>query len=235
MRVTMIGTGYVGLVTGACFSEFGVDVTCVDKDVGKIERLERGGCVCRGLEAITGRLCGHGSDPVCESAWVVFAERFEAGQRGRAVMLCPARGRAGAEGRSAHRHLVGNDANLIEIGEGAVVAPARIKLFGRHVDRGTDHALCALGESLSIAVCGPGDAEVAQAQRLPLRRRDAEEVCRLDVTVEHTPSMGVSDRRKELTEQRGEPAPRQRKADAEQRVGAQLHDEVGAAGDELAR
>jgi UDPglucose 6-dehydrogenase len=42
MRVTMIGTGYVGLVTGACFSEFGVDVTCVDKDVGKIERLKRG-------------------------------------------------------------------------------------------------------------------------------------------------------------------------------------------------
>ena len=42
MRVTMIGTGYVGLVTGACFSEFGVDVTCVDKDAGKIERLERG-------------------------------------------------------------------------------------------------------------------------------------------------------------------------------------------------
>ena len=42
MRVTMIGTGYVGLVTGACFSEFGVEVTCVDKDASKIERLERG-------------------------------------------------------------------------------------------------------------------------------------------------------------------------------------------------
>ncbi|MBL8697729.1 MAG: UDP-glucose/GDP-mannose dehydrogenase family protein [Alphaproteobacteria bacterium] len=42
MRVTMIGTGYVGLVTGACFSEFGVDVTCVDKDVAKIDRLKRG-------------------------------------------------------------------------------------------------------------------------------------------------------------------------------------------------
>ena len=42
MRVTMIGTGYVGLVTGACFSEFGVDVTCVDKDVAKIARLEAG-------------------------------------------------------------------------------------------------------------------------------------------------------------------------------------------------
>ncbi len=42
MRIAMIGTGYVGLVTGACFSEFGVDVVCVDKDAGKIERLKRG-------------------------------------------------------------------------------------------------------------------------------------------------------------------------------------------------
>src|SRR5579863_8073633 len=42
MRIAMIGTGYVGLVSGACFSEFGVAVTCVDKDAGKIERLQRG-------------------------------------------------------------------------------------------------------------------------------------------------------------------------------------------------
>jgi len=42
MRIAMIGTGYVGLVSGACFSEFGVSVTCVDKDAGKIERLTRG-------------------------------------------------------------------------------------------------------------------------------------------------------------------------------------------------
>jgi UDPglucose 6-dehydrogenase len=42
MRVAMIGAGYVGLVSGACFSEFGVSVTCVDKDAGKIERLKRG-------------------------------------------------------------------------------------------------------------------------------------------------------------------------------------------------
>src|SRR5215471_88194 len=42
MRIAMIGTGYVGLVSGACFSEFGVDVTCVDMDAGKIERLSRG-------------------------------------------------------------------------------------------------------------------------------------------------------------------------------------------------
>jgi len=42
MRIAMIGTGYVGLVSGACFSEFGIDVVCVDRDAGKIERLKRG-------------------------------------------------------------------------------------------------------------------------------------------------------------------------------------------------
>ncbi|MDP3655604.1 MAG: UDP-glucose 6-dehydrogenase, partial [Brevundimonas sp.] len=42
MRVAMIGTGYVGLVSGACFADFGHDVICVDKDPSKIERLERG-------------------------------------------------------------------------------------------------------------------------------------------------------------------------------------------------
>lgn len=42
MRVTMIGSGYVGLVSGACFSEFGVHVTCVDLDEDKIARLNRG-------------------------------------------------------------------------------------------------------------------------------------------------------------------------------------------------
>jgi UDPglucose 6-dehydrogenase len=42
MRIAVIGTGYVGLVSGACFSEFGVSVTCVDTDAAKIARL-RGG------------------------------------------------------------------------------------------------------------------------------------------------------------------------------------------------
>ncbi|MGE4063379.1 MAG: UDP-glucose/GDP-mannose dehydrogenase family protein [Rhodospirillaceae bacterium] len=42
MRIAVIGTGYVGLVSGACFSEFGVDVVCVDKDEAKIARLKKG-------------------------------------------------------------------------------------------------------------------------------------------------------------------------------------------------
>ena len=42
MKVAVIGTGYVGLVSGACFADFGHTVTCVDKDPSKIERLEKG-------------------------------------------------------------------------------------------------------------------------------------------------------------------------------------------------
>src|SRR5258707_10080224 len=42
MRVTVLGAGYVGLVSGACFSDFGHVVTCVDKDAAKIGALNRG-------------------------------------------------------------------------------------------------------------------------------------------------------------------------------------------------
>lgn len=42
MRIAMIGTGYVGLVSGVCFSDFGHDVICVDKDPAKIDRLRKG-------------------------------------------------------------------------------------------------------------------------------------------------------------------------------------------------
>ena len=42
MRITMIGSGYVGLVSGVCFADFGHDVICVDKDTSKIEALRRG-------------------------------------------------------------------------------------------------------------------------------------------------------------------------------------------------
>ena len=39
MQIAVIGTGYVGLVSGACFAEFGIHVTCVDVDKGKIDKL----------------------------------------------------------------------------------------------------------------------------------------------------------------------------------------------------
>ena len=42
MRIAMIGTGYVGLVSGACFADFGHRVTCIDKDGDKISALQRG-------------------------------------------------------------------------------------------------------------------------------------------------------------------------------------------------
>ena len=42
MKITIIGTGYVGLVSGVCFSDFGHTVTCVDKDLAKIDMLNQG-------------------------------------------------------------------------------------------------------------------------------------------------------------------------------------------------
>jgi UDPglucose 6-dehydrogenase len=57
MNATVIGTGYVGLVTGSCFSEFGVQVICADTDEGKVDRLQRGEMPIYepGLEELVGR------------------------------------------------------------------------------------------------------------------------------------------------------------------------------------
>ena len=42
MKITIIGAGYVGLVTGTCFSEFGHEVMCIDKDIQRIKELQEG-------------------------------------------------------------------------------------------------------------------------------------------------------------------------------------------------
>lgn len=54
MRIAMIGTGYVGLVSGVCFADFGHDVVCIDKDASKIDKLNAGGIPIYepGLEAL---------------------------------------------------------------------------------------------------------------------------------------------------------------------------------------
>jgi UDPglucose 6-dehydrogenase len=42
MKIAIVGSGYVGLVTGTCFSEVGIDIVCVDIDKQKIENLKKG-------------------------------------------------------------------------------------------------------------------------------------------------------------------------------------------------
>ena len=42
MNISIIGAGYVGLVSGACFAEFGASVTCIDNNKGRIEKLNNG-------------------------------------------------------------------------------------------------------------------------------------------------------------------------------------------------
>ena len=42
MKIAVVGTGYVGLVTGTCFAEVGIDVTCIDIDQKKIDNLNKG-------------------------------------------------------------------------------------------------------------------------------------------------------------------------------------------------
>ena len=82
-NITMIGTGYVGLVTGTCFAELGHSVICVDTDVSKIEKLNNGGIPIYepGLESLVHRNVENGR--------LSFSTDVEASAKGRdAIFIC---------------------------------------------------------------------------------------------------------------------------------------------------
>ena len=83
MNIAVVGTGYVGLVSGTCFAEMGVRVTCIDVDIDKIEKLKNGEMPIYepGLEELVRRNVEYGrlnfstnlSDVIDEAAVVFFS------------------------------------------------------------------------------------------------------------------------------------------------------------------
>jgi UDPglucose 6-dehydrogenase len=81
MKLSIIGTGYVGLVTGTCFAEMGHDVTCIDIDAAKVERMKKGECPIfePGLESLMQSNAREGR--------LNFSNSFESVEKAQAVFL----------------------------------------------------------------------------------------------------------------------------------------------------
>lgn len=81
MRLSIIGTGYVGLVTGTCFAEMGHDVTCIDIDAAKVERMKKGECP----------IFEPGLEPLMQANFqegrLHFSNNYESVSRAQAVFL----------------------------------------------------------------------------------------------------------------------------------------------------
>ncbi len=144
MKLTIIGTGYVGLVTGACFAEMGNTVTCVDIDKKKIEGLKKGVLPIYepGLESVVvnnhknGRLnfCTALNDPEAESDVYFIAVGTPPGEDGSAdlqYVLAVAR----EIGRHISRHTIVVDKSTVPVGTADKVRDAiREELKKRGVD-----------------------------------------------------------------------------------------------------
>jgi UDPglucose 6-dehydrogenase len=130
MNICVVGTGYVGLVTGACFAEFGNRVTCVDKDVSKIEALERGEIPIYepGLDEVVERNVKAGrllfstnlAETIRDSLVVFIAVGTPQGSDGRAD-LSFVREVAGAVGRNLNSYKVVVTKSTVPAGTGRVV------------------------------------------------------------------------------------------------------------------
>src|SRR5579859_6019193 len=132
MRIAMIGTGYVGLVSGACFSEFGVDVVCVDKDASKIERLKAGIMPIYepGLDTLVAKSAGAGRltfttdiGPACKGVDAVFIAVGTPSRRGDGhADLSYVLGAAEEIGRALTGYAVVVTKSTVPVGTGRKVA-----------------------------------------------------------------------------------------------------------------
>lgn len=130
MNISVIGTGYVGLVTGACFAEFGLNVTCVDNDRSKIDQLEKGRVPFfePGLEEMIRRnvrekrLCfTHAIDPAVKKSLVIFIAVGTPPQKDGSVDLRYVDEVAKEVGRSINGYKVIAIKSTVPVGTGARV------------------------------------------------------------------------------------------------------------------
>jgi len=137
MKLTVVGTGYVGLVTGACFAEMGNHVVCVDVDKDKLARLNRGEIPIYepGLEAIVERNFKRGS--------LEFTDDLKAALDGTQVAMIAVGTPPGEDGSADLRY-------VLEVAHG----------LGEHM---TDYLVIADKSTVPVGTAEKVEAEVAQA------------------------------------------------------------------------
>ncbi len=152
-RISVVGTGYVGLVTGACFADLGNSVTCIDIDVSKIENLKRGVLPIfePGLEEIVERNAKAGR--------LRFTSSYEEGLPGADIVFIAVNTPSGSEGeadlkytraaaqsiaKQINRHTIIVNKSTVPIGTGDWVA----NIAGRHIRPGASFAVVSNPEFL---------------------------------------------------------------------------------------